>query len=228
MARIRIARRWIPDLLAAVALLILAGFWLYLSWGRLHDPIQDQGWYLQVAARVAAGQVLYRDVIWMYGPLPVYVLAALFRWVRTDVAMLFLVYYALAVVGCLLTYWVARFLLSPALAAGHTVLMGLVGGFSRTLATPPPCPNARTRLRDLPAIHQRREHVGDCGRILHRRCLATKPEFAALWARGDHPGRRRGGPGPRDQPRAAARWLRTCSWWIAALGYGVLARLATA
>ena len=63
--------RWIgmsrADLLAVVVLLGVCGLWSGFTWGRLYDPIVDQGWQMQVAARVADGQVLYREVIWMYG-----------------------------------------------------------------------------------------------------------------------------------------------------------------
>jgi hypothetical protein len=60
-----------------------------LTWGRLYDPIVEQGWHMQAAARVASGQVLYRDLIWMYGPLPIYLQALLFLWLGTGVTPFF-------------------------------------------------------------------------------------------------------------------------------------------
>jgi hypothetical protein len=92
----------------------------------------DQGWYMQVATRLNSGDVLYRDMIWMYGPLPVYVLALLFRWLGTNITSFLLLYAVLGTLGCLLTYCVARFLLAPSLALLGTLALflgGWWGGF---------------------------------------------------------------------------------------------------
>jgi hypothetical protein len=120
------------DLAAGISLLGASVLWTWLTLGRLYDPIVDQGWYMQVAARLVAGDVLYRDMIWMYGPLPIYLLALLFRWMGTHVTTFFLLYYLLAALGCLLTYRIARFLLAPPLAFLGTVALflgGWWGGF---------------------------------------------------------------------------------------------------
>jgi hypothetical protein len=117
---------------AGLVLLAASVLWIWLTWGRLYDPIVDQGWYMQVATRVNDGDVLYRDVIWMYGPLPVYLLALLFRWLGTQVTSFLLLYAALVILGCLLTYRVARFLLPPGLAWLGTFALflgGWWGGF---------------------------------------------------------------------------------------------------
>jgi hypothetical protein len=120
------------DLLAGIVLLGACILWSGFTWGRLYDPIVDQGWHMQAAARVADGQVLYRDLIWMYGPLPVYLLALLFRGLGIGVTPFLLLIHVLAAVGCLLTYRVARFLLPPALALLGTLALclgGWWGGF---------------------------------------------------------------------------------------------------
>ncbi len=120
------------DLLAGIVLLGACVLWSGFTWGRLYDPIVDQGWHMQAAARVADGQVLYRDLIWMYGPLPVYLLALLFRGLGTGVTPFLLLIHVLAALGCLLTYRVARFLLTPALALLGTLALflgGWWGGF---------------------------------------------------------------------------------------------------
>ena len=88
------------DLVAGIALLGACSLWSGLTWGRLYDPIVDQGWQMQAAARVADGQVLYRDLIWMYGPLPVYLLALLFRWLGIGVTPFLLLIHALALLCC--------------------------------------------------------------------------------------------------------------------------------
>jgi hypothetical protein len=133
---LRVKIRWIgmsrADLLAGIVLLGVCGLWSGLTWGRLYDPIVDQGWQMQAAARVADGQVLYRELIWMYGPLPVYLLALLFRGLGTGVFAFLLLFHVLATLGCLLTYHVARFLLRPALALPGTLALflgGWWGGF---------------------------------------------------------------------------------------------------
>ncbi len=120
------------DWLAILILLGASFLWAWFTWGRLYDPIVDQGWHMQVASRVESGDVLYRDAIWMYGPLPVYLLALLFRWLGTHVTTFSLLYYVLAGLGCLLTYRVARFLLDPPLALLGTLALFLGawwGGF---------------------------------------------------------------------------------------------------
>lgn len=122
----RFSLAW-PDLAGGAVLAGACALWSALTWGRLYDPILDQGWYMQVAARVAAGEALYRDVLWMYGPLPVHLLAGLFRALGVHVGSLLLLCHGLAALGCLLTYAVARSLLSPALALLATLALALGG-----------------------------------------------------------------------------------------------------
>lgn len=120
------------DWLAGLFLLGASALWVWLTWGRLYDPIVDQGWYMQVSTRLAGGEVLYRDMIWMYGPLPIYVLALLFRWLGTHVTTFLALYAVLAALGCLLSYRIARFLLPPPLALLGTLALflgGWWGGF---------------------------------------------------------------------------------------------------
>jgi len=118
---------------ATIILLSLSALYAWLTWARFLDPIGDQGWYMQVSARVAAGEVLYRDMLWAYGPLPVYVLGLLYRLLRVDVAVTSLLYQVVAALACLLTYRAARFLLSAPLALLGTVVVFLggwqIGGF---------------------------------------------------------------------------------------------------
>ena len=120
------------DWLAGLVLLGACALWIGSTWGHLYDPIVDQGWYLQAARRVAGGEVLYRDLIWMYGPLPVYLLAGLFRGFGIHVVPFLWLYAVLVVLGCLLTYRIARFLLAPPLALLGTLALflgGWWGGF---------------------------------------------------------------------------------------------------
>ena len=63
-------------LVGLLTLVIVHTVW---AWRYFPMLLGDQGWYLQVAARLSQGEVLYRDVAWAYGPLPVQFLAALLR-----------------------------------------------------------------------------------------------------------------------------------------------------
>jgi hypothetical protein len=120
------------DGLAFLVLLGAGALATWLTWGLLYDPIVDQGWQMQASSRVSGGEVLYRDAIWMYGPLPVYLLAWLYRVLGISVTPFLLLYALLVVAGALLTYRVARFLLPPPLALLGTVALflgGWWGGF---------------------------------------------------------------------------------------------------
>ncbi|MBU0494838.1 MAG: glycosyltransferase family 39 protein [Chloroflexi bacterium] len=119
------------DVLAVLVLLSLSALYVWLTWIRVY-PFTDPGWYMQVTARTVAGDVLYRDIVWDYGPLPVYVLGLLYRLLGVNVILLPLLQQALAVLACLLTYRAARSLLSAPLALLSTgaVFVGswLTGG----------------------------------------------------------------------------------------------------
>ena len=66
---------------AVLGVLFLIIVWrVSSSWCYFDRFLDDDGWYLCVAQRVAQGELLYRDVGWAYGPLPVYALSLLFRW----------------------------------------------------------------------------------------------------------------------------------------------------
>jgi len=124
--RLRYLFLYYADIMAVTILLFLSALYAWLTWAR--SPLaDDHGWYLQVAARVAAGEVLYRDVCWIYGPLPVYVLGLLYRLLRVDVIMLPLLGQILATLACLMMYWIARFLLSAPLALLSTIAVFMGG-----------------------------------------------------------------------------------------------------
>ena len=67
--------RWLAPALGLVLVLVLRGA---ADWRYFERFLGDHGWPLRVAERVTAGELLYRDVGWDYGPLPIYVLAACF------------------------------------------------------------------------------------------------------------------------------------------------------
>ncbi len=89
----------------------------------------DQGWYLQVALRVAQGEALYRDVAWAYGPLPVVALAAAFRWLGPDAAWATALNALLAAASLGLTALALRSLLPSAQALGLAAFAALAGPY---------------------------------------------------------------------------------------------------
>ena len=108
---------WPRGVLPAIRLagtLVILGAQTVRSWRYFPMLMGDQGWYLQVAARVSRGEVLYRDVAWAYGPLPAQALAAAFRWLRPDAGLATLLNGLLAALSLLLSYAVLRSLLLPA------------------------------------------------------------------------------------------------------------------
>src|SRR5438105_4643027 len=60
-------------------LIVLAVFYLGISWRKWCDPLIDFGDQLYTAWRLSNGAVLYRDVDLLYGPLSQYFNAGLFR-----------------------------------------------------------------------------------------------------------------------------------------------------
>lgn len=115
--------------LALVSLLALVAGQTARYWRYFLAFLGDHGWYLQVAARVSHGEVLYRDVAWAYGPLPVHVLAVLFRVVGPDAALATLVNGLLAAGSVLLTYAAVRSLLRPAAALAVTAFAAVAGSY---------------------------------------------------------------------------------------------------
>lgn len=74
----RAARAWTAHPLWVLAPLAAVAYALSFSWGRWGDPVIDWGRELEVARRIAAGDRLYADVHYWYGPLAPHVNAALF------------------------------------------------------------------------------------------------------------------------------------------------------
>jgi hypothetical protein len=75
---------WRPDwrkleALGILALVLLAVYFLAVSWRKWPDPIADSGLQWYAFWRLAQGALLYHDVTWNYGPLSAYFNAGLFR-----------------------------------------------------------------------------------------------------------------------------------------------------
>ncbi len=99
-------------------------------WPNFVCPIGGQGWPLQAAARVLAREVPYREVAWVYGPVPICLLVLTFEMAGIDASVSSFLCISLSFLTCLLTYRVARFLLSAPLAflGTATVFMARSGG----------------------------------------------------------------------------------------------------
>ena len=112
----------------ATTLLLLAwtAFLVWRSWMTWADPQVDFGRELYVPWRLAAGDVLYRDVFYVSGPLSPYVNALLFRVFGTHLAVL-LVANALVLTGVVvLVGHLLRRLADPVTAlVAQLVLLGL-------------------------------------------------------------------------------------------------------
>ncbi len=110
-------------------LLVLLAVHTAWAWRYFPMLLGDQGWYLQVAARVSQGEVLYRDVAWAYGPLPAQVLAALLRISGPDAGLATAINGLLAAASLLLTYRALRSLLQPGMALAFTAFAALAGPY---------------------------------------------------------------------------------------------------
>jgi hypothetical protein len=84
---------------------------LWLSWLKWGDLIIDSGREMMVPARLAGGEVLYRDVFYLYGPLPPYVHAALFKLFGTNLWVLIASGIVIAALSTALIYKVSRIFL---------------------------------------------------------------------------------------------------------------------
>jgi hypothetical protein len=127
----RLAHAPQADVLAVVALLAVVVLHAGLTWARM--PLgDDHYWFMQVSARVTAGGVLYRDVTWIYGALPVYLLGLFYQVLGVNISQFLLFGQLLATLACLLTYRAARFLLPAPLALLSTMAAFVgFGGISR-------------------------------------------------------------------------------------------------
>lgn len=115
---------WMPMILFAASFV----FYLWLVWERVPGILGDQGWYLQVSRRVAAGEILYRDVLWSYGPLPVYLMSWLMQHGNEDIAFYSIIHASAATLATMILYRLHRFWFSPHHAALGAILIMLLGG----------------------------------------------------------------------------------------------------
>src|SRR5262245_37593112 len=111
------------DVVAAIALLTLFALLLAATWNRWTNPIIDHGRELNVPARLLAGERLYLDIYYFYGPVAPYVGAALYALFGTHSAVLHATGMSCAVVILATIYWIARQLMPVVDAAIATALV---------------------------------------------------------------------------------------------------------
>lgn len=114
------------DIIALGFLLFISFLYLFLTAHKILLA-DDHVWPMQVAARIAKGNILYRDVWWAYPPLPIYLLSFLYRLFGANFMTTIIMNQILAILAFFLTYRVARFLLSPGFALPSTLVVFMGG-----------------------------------------------------------------------------------------------------
>jgi hypothetical protein len=110
---------------------------------RLLNP-WDESWYVQVLARMRAGDVLYRDISYGAGPLPAYASEAVTYLTGVDVLAVKLVVVLAFAATALLTWLIADEL--ELAVPGRLLLLGALVYFAPPLQQPPYAPLATTFL----------------------------------------------------------------------------------
>ncbi len=113
--------KWALLALAALFVLLLAA-----SWQRWTQPLIDHGREMNLPTRILAGEQLYADVQFLYGPFAPYFNAFLYRVFGVHLATLHASGAVCAALILLMIYWLARQLMSAweaALAAGLVLVI---------------------------------------------------------------------------------------------------------
>ncbi len=100
----KIDRRVVLD---AIVLMIVMMYFIARTWGKWAHPITDFGRELYIPWRLSEGQILYRDIAYLFGAFPPYWNALLFKLFSPSLAMLITID---LVAACLYTVLIYRFL----------------------------------------------------------------------------------------------------------------------
>jgi hypothetical protein len=111
------------DWIAGLVVLALFIAMLAATWNRWTHPIIDHGREMNVPARILAGDRLYLDIYYYYGPIAPYLGAALYSLLGIHLAVLHASGIVCAIVILTLIYWIARQLLNVVEAALTTSLV---------------------------------------------------------------------------------------------------------
>jgi hypothetical protein len=117
------------DALALAAVAALFVVLLGASWRKWLHPIVDHGREINLPTRILAGEALYRDVQFLYGPFAPHFNALLYRLFGIRLSVLHASGVACAGLMTLMLYWLARRLMNPWEAAAATGLALIVCAF---------------------------------------------------------------------------------------------------
>ncbi len=123
------------DWAALLALALLFGVMLVATWQRWTHPIVDHGREMNVPLRLLDGERLYLDITYHYGPFAAHVNALLYRGFGVHLSTLHAAGLVCAVVILLMTYWLARRVLSPWEAALSTALVMITCALSAAMGS---------------------------------------------------------------------------------------------
>src|SRR5262249_48627248 len=105
-------RPYAGDILSLLALSLLFAALLFATWQRWTQPLLDHGREMNLPARILAGDQLYVDVQYLYGPFAPYFNALLYRVFRIHLSVLKMSGAVSGVLILFLIYWLARQLMS--------------------------------------------------------------------------------------------------------------------
>ena len=114
------------DNLAVLGLVILFVVMLAATWQRWTQPIVDHGREMNLPARILAGEQLYQDVQFLYGPLAPYFNATLYRIFGIHLSTIHTSGAICAILILLMVYWLARQLMDvreATLTAGGVLVL---------------------------------------------------------------------------------------------------------
>jgi hypothetical protein len=118
---------WLVVVLCCYALLA------WVSWGKIDNPVIDIGREMEIPARLATGEILYRDVETYYGPLAYYINALALLIFGHRIEVFYVISLCLIFLITLLYYRLAKLLTSGVWAALSTVCMLIYCAFSSDL-----------------------------------------------------------------------------------------------
>ena len=120
------------DVSALAGLGLLFALLLLASWQRWTQPLLDHGREMHLPARVLAGEQLYADVQFLYGPFAPYFNALLYRLFGVHLAVLHVSGVVCAALILGMVYWLSRQLLAVWPAAATTSLVLVVCALKST------------------------------------------------------------------------------------------------
>lgn len=120
------------DRLALLALAALFAAMIVASWQRWTQPLLDHGREMNLPTRILAGEHLYSDVQFLYGPLAPHFNALLYKLFGVQLATLKISGAICAVLILLMIYWLSRRLMSVWEAAATTGLVLVICAIKST------------------------------------------------------------------------------------------------